>query len=132
MEKSLNNMKDFLDQFEQRICLSLYDDQSFQKVFFPVSLKKGKLTGSSFANFIQSEFVFDKILSINYYGFYKKSSQINILHKKQSTLFPNTRVINSPVIYFTSIREDHIKKYAPELVQNFYLFKAYLIKLRWR
>ena len=95
-----------------------------------VPLRKTKLHFTPFANFIGSEFEFGSVLAFNYYGLFKISTGTSKVVAECRVAFPNVRTIKAKVIHFNSIKMEHIKELAPDLLPDFPDFKRFLVDLR--
>jgi len=122
-------MKTYLEQFEKEVLIPLFKKE--KRTPEPVPLKKGKIHLTEFGNFIESSFDCDQILAFDYYGLFKISKKIIDLHKQNIKTFPCIKIINSPVIHFSSVKKEQIHELAPHLYNKFDDFKNYLVKLRW-
>lgn len=96
-----------------------------------ISLRPGKFAGSDLEKFIGRKFICDKLLAINYYGFFKLSSEAYRAIESIKNVFPGIRSIKSPAIHFNSIKIEKISEIAPHLVGDFVEFKNHIVSLRW-
>jgi len=123
--------KEYLYNLEVKVMLKGYSNNVFKKTaIIEVPLRKKKMNFTDFANFIGSDFEFPEVLSFNYYGLFKISSKTKEIVQQNSTAFPGLRTIKSKVIHFNSIRMEHVKELAPELLSDFPDFKHFLVNLR--
>ena len=122
----------YLNQFENKVIIEGFKKGIFGKrIEEIVPLRNGKLTSTTFGNYIGRSFVYKALLSINYYGLFKLSTEIINAAKNAETIFSEIRSIKSPVIHFNSVKIEQVKELAPELVQEYSDFKKYIVDLRW-
>lgn len=123
----------YLIEFERKIFIEGYKNGLFNKRDPEiVPLKNQKLSNTSFGRFIGNQFKFDQVLSINYYGLFKLSSEIvNVAEQARQIYNFGIRSIKVPVIYFSSLRIETIKKLSPELFIDYPEFKKHIVNLRW-
>jgi len=95
-----------------------------------VPLRKRKLHDTDFAEFIGPEFKYDMVLVFNFYGLFKLSNGAKAVVENSKGAFPNIRTMKARVIHFNSIKIEHIKELAPELLSDFPDFKKFLVDLR--
>lgn len=121
----------YMNELEQSVMIVGWKEKIFkERKPEIVPLRKKKLHLTPFSNFVGEKFIFDEVLIFNYYGLFKFSSEaINIINESRIA-FPNIRTMKSNVIYFNSIKIEHIKELAPELLQDFPDFKQFLVGLR--
>lgn len=122
---------DYLIQLESLVMVKGFEKGIFKKKAEEiVPLRKTKLHFTKFATFTGSEFEYDKVLAFNYYGLFKISTGISKVVEEGRAAFPNVRTIKAKVIHFNSIKIEHIKELAPELLNDFPDFKRFLVDLR--
>lgn len=127
----LEQAKEYLHNLEVKVMLKGHIDNVFKKSpLIEVPLRKKKMNFTDFANFIGEDFIYPEVLSFNYYGLFKISSKTKEIVQQNSTAFPGLRTIKSRVIHFNSIRMEHVKELAPELLSDFPDFKQFLVNLR--
>jgi len=123
----MKHWKEYLNQFERKILLPLYESGDLSLKPEPVPLRAGKLKKSLFADFVGTSFEYPHILSFNYYGLFKPSTTL-----LQTTPPKGMNTIKAPVIHFSSIKIEHIEKHHRELLLDFVSFKKFLVALRWK
>ena len=121
----------YLVELEQLVMVQGMESGAFKKKAEEiVPLRKTKLHFTPFANFVGSQFKYDKVLAFNYYGLFKISTQTASVVEDCRVAFPNVRTIKAKVIHFNSIKMEHIKLLAPDLLPDFPDFKRFLVDLR--
>lgn len=123
------NYSEYLDKFETSISKSILANRNDEIV--PIKNKSKNIIDNEFSKFIGDIFKSDKKIAINYYGYYKLSSEIIDTIEEIAKHFPNIKIVKCPVIFFNSIKISDLKKVNRELVKDFYEFKDYIVKLRW-
>lgn len=124
--------KKYMTDFEKEvICRGFMDNVFGKRCEEIVPLRFGKMSETQFGSFMGKTFVFNKVLAINYYGYFKLSSQIIVIKNQASKIFGELRSIKSPVVHFNSIRIEDVKSFAPQLFDDFLEFKKYIVGLRW-
>lgn len=121
----------YLDQLEQKVMIKGFEVEVFKKKQLEIiPLRKKKLHDTDFAEFVGPEFVYDSVLAFNYYGLFKLSSGGSKVVDNCKLAFPNIRTMKARVIHFNSVKIEHIKELAPELLSDFPDFKRLLVDLR--
>jgi hypothetical protein len=95
-----------------------------------IPLRKKKLHDTELAAFVGPEFNYKSVLAFNYYGLFKLSSGGTEVVENCKLAFPNIRTMKARVIHFNSVKMEHIKELAPELLNDFPDFKRLLVDLR--
>jgi len=129
------DLQKYLKCFEDKIILSSFGrgQGDIKVVQTIVPLSGGKWMQSELGEFIEKTFDSDFQLSINYYGAFKLSTGLISKVEKARQIFPNSvRAVKTNVMHFNSIKMEHIKKYAPELYDDYPEFKKHLVSLRWK
>lgn len=124
-------MKEYLLQFEKDVLIKLFENVYLTRIPEPVPLKKGKIHNTAFGNFIESAFEFQEVFAIDYYGLFKISTEIIKIKLNHIHTFPAIKIINSPVIHFSSVKKEQVQELAPDLYNDFDNFKKHLVHLRW-
>lgn len=124
---------DHLAQFEQQVMLKYYSvikgsDSEANVQIIPIRESK-KL--SEFQEAIGSSFQHPDVMAFNFYGCYKVSSYILRRVKALKDVFPDIKVVRTPVVFFNSIQQEFVEKYAPSLYPDFAEFKEMVVQLRW-
>jgi hypothetical protein len=98
-----------------------------------VPLRGGKLQKTDFGLFIGKEFEYDKLLSINYYEYFKLSSGILRAVDAVKDIFCGVRSIKANIIHFTSIHPEVARQIADDdkLFLEYIDLKKYLLELRF-
>ena len=92
-------------------------------------IANGNLDNTQFGMFVGNRFEYDKPLVIDYYGMLKKSSGFFIAKEKYAKEAEINRLLSN-VIYFASIKIEHIVDTCKDLAVDFPGFKNYLVDLR--
>lgn len=125
-----NEMKEYLKEFEKEVLIKLFE--STKRNAEPVPLKKRKIHLTEFGSFIESSFKYNQVLAFDYYGLFKVSKKILSIRAEHISIFPSIKIINAPVIHFSSVKKEQIQQLAPHLLKDFNQFKKYLVNLRWK
>lgn len=133
MRSGIDKAGIYLGRLEKEVILKGYRQGLFVKEASKVvPLRPGKLAETPFGQFVGKVFDFDDLLAINYYGLYKLSSGIIAKVESVSQLFNDIRSIMAPVVYFNSIKIEHVQQLTDKGMQlDFPIFKKDLVKLRW-
>jgi len=121
------NNKEYLNSFENRIIIPGLEKKMFCKEGM-VTLKNGKLANTAFGKFIGNLLECEEILAVDYYGHIKKSKGLLDMVEKYKGI--EIKSVLVPVVYWASIKNEDIAMLAPDLLDNFPLFKSFLIDLR--
>lgn len=121
------NNKEYLNSFENRIIIPGLEKKMFCKEVM-ITLKNGKLANTAFGKFIGNLLECEEILAVDYYGHIKKSKGLLDMVEKYKGI--EIKSVLVPTVYFASVKNEHITELAPHLLNDFPLFKAYLIQLR--
>ena len=125
------NFTRYLKAFENDFIVDAIERKVIGKnTLHKVPLRKGKLHPTPFGHFLDTEFDYSVIYAINYFGYFKLSTGLKSVARATEEMFPNLKTILAPVIYFDSIRKEHLKIVAPLLADDFHKFKSFLIKKR--
>jgi hypothetical protein len=121
----------YLAAFEERVMIAGVKANAFKfKGDTIIPLRRKKLNGTPFADFVGDSFEHNDVLAFNYYGLVKLSSGAVKIVKENIAVFPNLRTIKSKVLHFNSVKTEHIRKLAPDLLPEFSEFKMFLVGLR--
>jgi hypothetical protein len=93
-----------------------------------VPTRKGKLHKSDFGKFVGEVFDCKDASAIDYYGYFKKSSGFKPLIDSYQEI--EVKSIMIKVCHFASIKIEYVSSVAPELMEDFFGFKTYLLQLR--
>ena len=119
--------KKYLDSFEKQIVIVGVERKLFGKEGM-APLKECKLSSTQFGRFVGSRINCPIPMAIDYYGMIKKSSGlIDVVNNYHGLEIKSILV---KVAYFASIKNEHINELAPELLENYPLFKKFMIELR--
>jgi len=123
--------KEYLHQLEQRIMIKGFEEGVFkEKSPEIIPLRKKKLHDTKFAEFVGPEFKYESVLTFNFYGLFKISSGGSEVVNNCRKAFPNIRTMKARVIHFNSVKMEHLKELAPDLLNDFPDFKRFLVDLR--
>lgn len=121
--------KEYLRRFENDIVIAGVKKEVIIPKISRVPIGNGKLNNTEFGEFLGSNFEYDSKLVIDYYGLLKKSTGFNerwkVLEKEV-----DVKRLASPVVYFASIKIEHIVELDESLAVDFVGFKKYLVHLR--
>ena len=122
-------VEQYLELFESKVIIAGFEKQLLQckRTFVPIA--NGKLDNTPFGSFIGNRFDYKQPLVIDYYGMLKKSSGFFIAKEKFAKEVEISR-LNSDIIYFASIKIEHIVDTCKDLAVDFPGFKKYLVDLR--
>ncbi len=123
-------MKEYLQKFEKEVLIKIFET-NFTRLPEPVPFNQ-KITKTKFGFFLDSSFDYNEVLAFDYYGLFKLSKGILKVKSRYSKTFPSIKIINAPVIHFSSIKKEQVQLLAPHLYKGFNDFKNYLVKLRWK
>jgi hypothetical protein len=132
--KDINLFQEYLKKFESSVMVKSYElfnkNRSGLPFHYTVPIRAGSKL-KEFKTTIGTNFEYDDILALNYYGYYKVSSYIMKRVKALNNIFPNIRVVSTPVIFFNAILPATVEKISPVLSQDFLAFKDELVRMRW-
>ena len=121
------NYKSYLDSFEREVIIPGVDSGRLGKKGM-ITIKKCKLSNTPFGDFVGLNLVHEVAMAIDYYGLIKKS--VGMLRVIEEYKNIEIKSILVPTVYFASVKNEDITELAPHLLNNFPLFKSYLIQLR--
>ena len=118
----------YLELFEKNIVIAGIENEALaiKKVMIPI--KGGKLDVTPYGAFLGSEFNYDNILVIDYYGLLKKSTGFANACLEYTEV--EIRRLKSNIIHFASIKIEDIVNLDKNLAVDFPGFKKYLVALR--
>jgi len=93
-----------------------------------VPVREGRLANTYFGKRVGKKFQSDKVVAIDYYGLYKKST--GLLEEIASMRGKQVRMIEATVVHFASIRIESVLALAPAQVAGFVEFKNMLLEMR--
>lgn len=125
------DMNAYLKAFETEVLVNAFINGIMGGKNEPTPVRPVKLNKTPFGHFIGHSFKFSDPLAFNYYGMVKVSTGVLEVVQEAEAVFPGLKLMNVPVINFSSIRKEHIYYLAPDLLSNFDQFKEHLIALRW-
>jgi len=112
---------DWLDMFE-------YNILSLPGLWKPHQITtKNNRKFESFGKILGTAFYSPDILTIDYLGYLKKSTGF-FQYLKQTN--ENPRMVKGKILYFQSVKMEHMTEFPPELLSNFWEFKKTLLKIR--
>jgi hypothetical protein len=94
------DLNEYLKEFEQKVVVAGFKAGEFPKKEFVVPLRSGKFKDSPLEEFMGKQFECDCLLGINYYGFYKVSSEVGRAVDSVANIFQGIRSIKAPVVFF--------------------------------
>jgi len=121
--------KEYLGRFENDIVIAGVAKGIVVPKTSRVPVQNGKLNNTKFGQFLGSNFEYDSKLVIDYYGLLKKSTGFKVRWKALENEVDVKR-LESPVVYFASIKIEHIVELDESLAVDFVGFKKYLVHLR--
>jgi len=125
--KKETDYKSYLDSLEEKVIIpGIVSGELCKKRKVPA--RKGKLYKSDFGKFVGESFDCKDAAAIDYYGYFKKSSGFKPLITSYEDI--EVKSIKIKVCHFASIKIEYVSKMAPELMEEFFNFKGYLLLLR--
>jgi hypothetical protein len=121
------HFKEYLARLEQKVIIPGILKETFTKRRM-VSVKNGKLEFTEFGKMIGAEFSCQVVCAIDYYGLVKKSSSFMDSYTRQESIV--IKAVEVPVVYFASLKIEHVNEFCEELVKDFPRFKKQLLQLR--
>jgi len=119
--------KKYLNFFEEKVIIPGVEKNILGKKGM-ITLKNCKLSNSPFGKFVGNVLECEQVLAIDYYGHIKKSKGLLDVVDKYHGI--EVKSILVTVVYFASVKNDHILDLAQDLMDDFPLFKKHLIELR--
>lgn len=123
----LIRFKNYLFQLEKEVLIPSVERKIFSKDRM-VSIKTGKLETTSFGEIVGSFFNSNVPCAIDYYGLLKKSSSFIKAFVECDVV--KIRTVKVPVVFFASLKIEHINDLNADLVRDFPLFKRQLLSFR--
>lgn len=123
----VKEFRSYLHDFEEQVIIKGIEDKTFGKEMM-ISARRGKLDSTKFGQLLGSQFEYSKSVVVDYYGLMKKST--GFITKLNSVEEIEAKAAMALVVHFSSVKDFHIVKLAPELMVGFPPFKEYLIKIR--
>jgi len=123
----MNHHKEYLDSFEKRVIIQGLYEGKLGKLGM-ITIRECKLSNTQFGKFVGTSLEYSVPMAIDYYGLIKKST--GVLKVVDGYKNVEIKSILIPVVYFASIRHEDIMDLANDLLNDFPLFKKFLIELR--
>jgi hypothetical protein len=123
----VKDFRNYLHNFEGQVIIKGVEDGIFGKQMM-VSARRGKLDSTKFGQLLGSQFEYTESVVIDYYGLIKKS--VGFINKINSFEEIEAKAALALIVHFAAIKDEHIVKFAPELMIGFPEFKKFLIQVR--
>jgi hypothetical protein len=121
------NFKIYLHQLEQHVIVPGILVNQFTKNRM-VSAKNGRLEVTEFGKLIGAQFDCQVVCAIDYYGLVKKSSAFASSYMNQNGIL--VKAVEVPVVYFASLKIEHVSQFCDQLVKDFPRFKKQMLEAR--
>jgi hypothetical protein len=129
----MDSLQQYMQLFEEKVITEGFKQGIFgDRKEETVPLRSGRFSGSPIERFMGKEFEYGKLLAINYYGYFKLSSEVFRAVDSVKHIFSGIRSAKCPVVHFNSIKIDHIAKIDPDMLQQYDEFKKKIVSLRWQ
>lgn len=104
-----NELKTLVEVFENQVIIKGLEMGVFERSF-DISIRDDKLTRTHFGASMGGSIDTDQILVIDYYGYSKKSTGFIELAKRRKEVDEEVKMLESNVVFFASIKIEHIVK----------------------
>lgn len=118
---------EFMNALEQRVIVPAIEASILGKrVWAPI--RDGKLYYTPLAELIGTRFYYPRPAVIEYFGMHKRSTGFMEKAQKVQELLTG---FDAPLVNFSTVRDIHLRQYAPDLMVDFPVFKAQIVKARF-
>lgn len=129
MEITTREVQIYIAKLEQRVMIPVCVKKLLGSPQF-VSVKgSAKLECSPLGLLLGTRFAHTAPMAIDYYNLVRRSTGFMALAANMGNL---CGMIFCPIVHFQSLRETHIRDFAPELLQDFCSVKEYLQTVRFK
>lgn len=122
-------MKNYMRRLENEVLIPGITD-GFFGTRIKIPARQQKLSETLFGAFIGPDFSHSGVIVVDYYGLIKRSFGFLKEVERLAKEGVEVKSIVAPVAYFAGIKIEYLASKAPDMVDLFPTFKAYLVSLR--